>query len=275
MERNDLFSIGDMARMFHLSVGSLRHYEAMGLVTPEYVDPDTGYRYYSARQFEPLNTIRYLRALDMPLPQIAAFLHNKEIDVIEEMLRRQKQTVAQKQQQLAVIQRKIENRLRQLQDARASRLDEITLRQLPACRLAWLECALQIKSALDMERPIRRLEERQPETAVFLGKVGVGISAQNLCAGAFEQYDGVFLLLDEEDRFDGRVERLPAVTAVSVRFCGSHTESPAQYRKLMDYLAGEGLSVAGFSREITMIDYGLTNDPAQFVTEISIPVERR
>ena len=126
-----------------------------------------------------------------------------------------------------------------------------------------------------MERPIRRLEERQPETAVFLGKVGVGISAQNLCAGAFEQYDGVFLLLDEEDRFDGRVERLPAVTAVSVRFCGSHTASPAQYRKLMDYLTGEGLSVAGFSREITMIDYGLTNDPTQFVTEISIPVERR
>ena len=211
----------------------------------------------------------------MPLPQIAAFLHNKEIDVIEEMLRRQKQTVAQKQQQLAVIQRKIENRLRQLQDARTSRLDEITLRQLPACRLAWLECALQIKSALDMERPIRRLEERQPETAVFLGKVGVGISPKNLCVGAFEQYDGVFLLLDEEDRFDGRVERLPAVTAVSVRFCGSHTASPAQYRKLMDYLTGEGLSVAGFSREITMIDYGLTNDPTQFVTEISIPVERR
>ena len=107
MERNDLFSIGDMARMFHLSVGSLRHYEAMGLVTPEYVDPDTGYRYYSARQFEPLNTIRYLRALDMPLPQIAAFLQNKEVDVIEEMLRRQKQTVAQKQQQLAVIQQQL------------------------------------------------------------------------------------------------------------------------------------------------------------------------
>ena len=74
MERNDLFSIGDMARMFHLSVGSLRHYEAMGLVTPEYVDPDTGYRYYSARQFEPLNTIRYLRALDMPLTLLTGLL---------------------------------------------------------------------------------------------------------------------------------------------------------------------------------------------------------
>jgi len=52
-----LFSIGEMAKIFHLSVSSLRHYEALGLVSPEYVDPSTNYRYYSVRQFEPLNTI--------------------------------------------------------------------------------------------------------------------------------------------------------------------------------------------------------------------------
>ena len=40
-----LFRIGDMARMFHLSMGSIRHYEAMGLLTPDQVDPATGSRY--------------------------------------------------------------------------------------------------------------------------------------------------------------------------------------------------------------------------------------
>ena len=73
-----LFSIGEMAKIFHLSVSSLRHYEALGLVTPEYVDPSTNYRYYSVRQFEPLNTIRYLRAMDMPLTEIADFLQNRD-----------------------------------------------------------------------------------------------------------------------------------------------------------------------------------------------------
>ena len=78
MEFNNLFSIGDMAKLFHLSVGSLRHYEEIGLLQPEWVDPNSGYRYYSARQFEPLNTIRYLRALDMPLGEIADFMQNKD-----------------------------------------------------------------------------------------------------------------------------------------------------------------------------------------------------
>ena len=74
MDKPKLFQIGDVAKLFHLSVSSLRHYENVGLLTPEYIAPGTGYRYYSPRQFEALNTIRYLRALDMPLAEIADFL---------------------------------------------------------------------------------------------------------------------------------------------------------------------------------------------------------
>ena len=54
MENKKLFQIGDVAKMFHISVGSLRRYEQAGLLKPEYTDPETGYRYYSARQFEVL-----------------------------------------------------------------------------------------------------------------------------------------------------------------------------------------------------------------------------
>ena len=68
-----LLQIGEVAKMFHISVGTLRHYENAGLLPPEYIDSKTGYRYYGAKQFEMLNTIRYLRMLDMPLAEIADF----------------------------------------------------------------------------------------------------------------------------------------------------------------------------------------------------------
>ena len=66
MADKQLFKIGEVARIYHLSLGILRHYEKEGLLAPEYTDPETGYRYYSTRQFEVLNTIRYLRMLDLP-----------------------------------------------------------------------------------------------------------------------------------------------------------------------------------------------------------------
>ena len=66
MSEKKLFSIGDVARLFHISVSSLRHYENVGLLALEYTDPSSGYRYYSVEQFEILNTIRYLRPHPLP-----------------------------------------------------------------------------------------------------------------------------------------------------------------------------------------------------------------
>ena len=78
MNPGGLLGIGDVARMYHISISSLRYYEKIGILKPERIDPDSGYRYYGSRQFEVLNSIRYLRTLDMPLSEIADFLRNRD-----------------------------------------------------------------------------------------------------------------------------------------------------------------------------------------------------
>ena len=177
-----LFSIGDVAKLFHLSVSSLRHYEALGLLTPERVDPNTGYRSYSIRQFEVLNTIRYLRALDMPLEEIADFLRDRDVERIEEKLSRQREAVLQRQRELERIRRKIDNRLHQLREARTAVLDSVELICAPACRMVWMADRLRPRSFLDMEASIRRLEGPNTEALVFLGKV-VCAFRRSTCAG--------------------------------------------------------------------------------------------
>ncbi len=272
MEPIKLFSIGDVAKLFHLSVSSLRHYEAAGLLQPEWVDPQTGYRHYSTRQFEVLNTIRYLRALDMPLPEIADFLRDRDVGRMEEKLRLQRETVIHKQQELRRIERKIENRLQQLHTAQTCPLDTVELVEAAACRIVWMESSMKIEGYLDIETWIRKLDSSDAEAVVFLGKVGVSLSGEHLRQGRYTPYDGIFLVLDEEDNYNGEVQQLPQALCVRIRFRGSHAHAPEQYEKLTAYIAAHQMEVAGFSREITMIDYGLTNDLQKFVTEISIPV---
>ena len=272
MENKKLFQIGDVAKMFHISVGSLRHYEQAGLLKPEYTDPETGYRYYSVRQFEVLNTIRYLRVLDMPLGQIGEFLGNRDIDVVEDKLLNQKKLIKKKRRELETIERKIDHRLQHLRDARTSELNVIHLKKFPPYRTVWMKDSLRLKSYLDLEYAIRRLEENQRESLVFLGKVGVGISKDNLLAGKFGEYDQVFLLLDDEDSYEGKVEQHQEELYVSIYFCGSHSEAEIYYHKLMKYIDEHKMQVAGSSKEITMIDNGITDDPDKFVTEIRIPI---
>lgn len=275
MEKNDLFQIGEVSRLFHISVGILRHYDKIGLVQPEYTDPDTGYRYYSARQFECLNTIRYLRALDMPLESIAQFLENRDVDHICELLQKQKEEVEKRQQELAVIQRKIENRLRQMEDALSSRLDTITVEKKPARRFASVKKCVTPRCYLDLEYSIRELERLEDSTVTFLGKVGLGITADRLKARSFQPYEMVFIILDEEDRFKGETMCLPEETCTVIRFQGGHEQAPYYYHKLMEYIEENQYEITGFSKEVTMIDYGLTNDVNKFVTEIQIPVRKK
>lgn len=53
--------------------------------------------------------------------------------------------------------------------------------------------------AYALEWQIRQLQKGQHETFVFLGNLGVGISAVRLAAGDFDGYDEVFMLLDDTD----------------------------------------------------------------------------
>lgn len=270
--KKELFSIGEVAKLFHISVSSLRHYESRGLLKPAYIAPTSGYRYYGLEQFEVLNTIRYLRALDMPLSAITEFLQNREVEHIEEKLQQHKAAVMKKQQELQRVAQKIEHRLQWLRDAQTSVLDTISVLKLPACRVAWVENPLKIEGFFDMETPIRSLDRSDAEAVVFLGKVGLGISAEHLHQGNTAHYDGSFLVLDQEDIYTGRTILLPETLCVRIRFRGCHPEAQAYYNKLLSYVQEHHMHIAGFSREITLIDYGITNNPEKFVTEISIPV---
>lgn len=98
------------------------------------------------------------------------------------------------------------------------------------------------------------------------------MSEAHLRAGNFSQYDGMFPALEKEDTFEGDVTELERSQCVRVRFRGSHLQAPEQYARLLAYIDAHALTPAGFSREIAMIDYGLTSDPEKFVTEITIPV---
>jgi DNA-binding transcriptional MerR regulator len=66
--------ISEFARQSRLSPKALRLYDELGLLPPARVDPDTGYRWYSAEQLEGAGLVASLRQLGVPLAQIKVLL---------------------------------------------------------------------------------------------------------------------------------------------------------------------------------------------------------
>ena len=272
MDKQNLLTIGNLSKQTGVHVKSLRYYEQLGILLPAYTDPDTGYRYYSLRQFECLNTIRYLRALDMPLEEIADFLHNRDTGRIQELLSKQLVQVHKKQQELAVIEHQIKNRLNQIQGALSAHPGEIFLEKKAPLKLACMKKQLNPENYLDLEYSIREMEQGNSPASIFLGKVGVGLFYDSLKAHRFKPYDFIFIILEEDDPINGQVIRIPESTWAIVRFHGSHEQASGFYEKLLSYFKDEGLAPESFALEMTLIDYGLTHDQSQFITEIQIPL---
>ena len=75
-----MIHIGEFARLGQVSMRMLRHYDQLGLLTPDRVDPWTGYRSYSAGQLARLNRIVALKGLGFPLTQVARLLDDGRPD---------------------------------------------------------------------------------------------------------------------------------------------------------------------------------------------------
>lgn len=72
-----MFQIGEFAQIAQVSGRQLRYYDQLGLLRPDRTDPQTGYRYYSARQLPRLNRILALQQLGLSLDQIGSFLEQE------------------------------------------------------------------------------------------------------------------------------------------------------------------------------------------------------
>ena len=88
---NDYLSIGEMAKMNHITVTTLRLYDELDLLKPVYVNPETNYRYYDIKQNARLDLIQYMKELQMNLKEIKDLLDREDINLIEAILIKKKQ----------------------------------------------------------------------------------------------------------------------------------------------------------------------------------------
>ena len=69
-KKYNLLKINEFAKLVGVSTHALRRYDAMGILKPAYVDPDSGYRYYSFYQMELVIPIQFCVHAEVPLAKL-------------------------------------------------------------------------------------------------------------------------------------------------------------------------------------------------------------
>ena len=97
--------IGEFATASRLSQKALRLYGENGVLSPAWVDPDNGYRYYRIDQLQTATLIVLLRRAGMPLVEIRSFLRDPSVARLDEFEREVAEEFADRRRMLRYVKR--------------------------------------------------------------------------------------------------------------------------------------------------------------------------
>jgi DNA-binding transcriptional MerR regulator len=262
-------SIGDFARMTHLSVKTLRHYHDVGLLVPAEIDAATGYRYYARAQVAVAQVIRRFRDIDMPLDEVRALLAAPTPDARNSIIRahvgRLRSKLDETQASLGALHTildpptsSLEIEHRRVEETWALAIAETV--SLPGFSTWWLAAFTEIRAALG----------------------SLGVKATGPEGGLFEtelfseERGEVVLFVPVRGRVGGvgrttsRV--IPATELAIVRHHGNHSDIDRAYGALGTHVAEHEIGVEGPIREHYLCSRLATTDESRWLTEIGWPI---
>ena len=262
-----LVPIGRFSAICRLSQKALRLYDEMGLLRPAWVDPDSGYRYYALAQAVEAERIRLLRSLEVPLEDIAEFLHDPTGS--KRVLDRHR--------------RRLESRLGQLQTLLTS-LAQLEKEDAMTYDVRTKEVPPQQIIAIRMQT---RLADLGSEAAGAMGELfaHLGRAGAAPAGPPFALYHGA---PSEDERVDvefcvpvsrpmsgtGRISgrELMGGPAAYTLHCGRYDAVGPVYAALQRWIQEHGHECADAPREIYLVGPQQAGDPAELRTEIQWPI---
>jgi effector-binding domain-containing protein len=269
-----MFKIGEFSKLSQVPIKTLRYYDEIGLLRPAQVDDFTGYRYYSADQLPRLNRILALKDLDLSLAQIGELLDGElPVEQMRGMLRLKQAEVRGRVKEEEARLARVERRLRQIEREGTMPEEEVVVKSVPAMKVAVVREVIanygdigQLYGAIFKHTGRHRARPAGPASSIYYDE-GFRESDVDVEAAVPLSKD-----IPEGDRV--KVRELAAVKEMACTVHnGSYDTMGEAYNRLLTWIEANGYRICGPNREVYIKGPGLLTKPANYVTELQIPVE--
>lgn len=251
---NNLLSIGAFANLTRLSLKALRLYDQLGLLQPQWVDPQSGYRFYGVDQLNNARMIRNMREMDMPLATI------RQVLVALAASPAQAEALAQdyadlREKEARQIQARVQQFIHQIRQEQTPMSFEVNVKTIPTQQVV----------SITQHVKVSRLDEtiRTSLDALYGLLAGQKLEAESAPFGIFhgainEQEDGPLeICLPVNGAVKGsdkmQVKQLQGGQAACVMTVGPETDFPTilgAYDAAADWIQQNGYQMAESPREI-------------------------
>ena len=265
------YSIGEMAKLNFISPHTLRYYDKIDLLKPSHINEETGYRYYSYKDFLFLDAIQYLRHFDMSLEEIKDQFDTRTVEGTLELYEKQLEKLHENIEALKNIEKRIVHNIENLKTSSRNGFSEE------------IECIeLKKRYALILDDTV----ENDDEYEVKIRKL-----SHKLYDNHFQHMGDYIGIKDKDDLYSGNynktkhignmcigkpsyasVKTIPAGRYLKTCYTGRTEDIDKAYDRLMRYIRENGLEITGDVIETYAVDYIDTKKDDEYVTIIEIPI---
>ena len=267
-------SITELAKLRQVTSETLRYYDRIGLITPDYVDPQTRYRYYSIRQYEKLGTIKELRQLGMSIHDITDYFSGRNLRKSHQLLLHQLELLEEeirKQQLLSEILRRKLHFLSEITPPPP--VDKVFCRAFPQGYM--ITFGEPAGGSREHAFAFTRLERYLDEVAPILASDRIGVYADwHLLEPSDDYIPAVPMIFVERDAIESEHKRtIPPGDYLCMNYRRGELERyHPSFARLHTYMAEHGWVLNGMIFQFYKIDVTLTSDPDETLMEIRVPV---
>lgn len=274
-----LLSIGEFSKICEVSTKTLRYYDEIGLINPDEINPENGYRYYSISQLKKMLFINRLKAYNFSLEEIKAILELKEGQSEEKLcsvLNRKKKEIQEKLIAFEYTLKQMSTDILNLEKGISimSYLDniEVQLVETPPKNILYMR---QMMSNDDYTEGYgkyfsRLYEKIAIEKLTLIGKpMTIYHSAEYNPAGNDTEF-----AIPIKEAVKGTRDLPGGLCAKSV-LKGSYSELTSVFAKLSEWVENEGYELVKSPYEIYITDPYEASIPEDIVTEVYFPVKKK
>ena len=265
-----LYRIGLFAQMNRITVKALRFYEEQGLLLPARIDEESGYRYYTMRQMEPLHRILALKEAGFTIEDM------KRLDASGDersFLLRKKNAILEKIAQLTLQLSKIDGYLMAGGNSLSA---PVMVKTIPETVCAVMRRRIDSYDALF---------DIMPEMGGYMEDAGCVCALPEYC---FTQYlepgfQEAQILVEvceavteqKADRGCLRFRTIPETRAACIYHKGSYRDFPKTYEVILRYIEENGYEICGNIRESYIDGVWNKDSEDEWLPEIQIPVVKK
>lgn len=272
----ELYSIGKVEEICKITKKALRYYDKMGILSPDKVADESGYRYYSKKNLLSVPVIKYYKQSGFKLEEMRAFLQGTTYDFFDKSFRT-------KIDELRELEKEINLKIRSVRDWHALIVEAQMVIENNVCDVS-----------------IKYIDERN---LIFLNQnfnydymeCIINIEFNNYIDSINNAITGPVIICFPyfEDKINGKCSKMKIMQetilkckdeesiefggwlAASCYHIGTHETINETYKKIKEWAKEHDYICSEESYERYVTDYWTTKNTDKFVTEILIKIRRK